>query len=622
MKLRKIIWKVWPALALALTGAVTSCNVLDTQPFESYDEATVWGTKATADAFVNGTISAVMNGYVNGSQTEWEERTNNTVHNNGTTSFVRDERDRYDNAGGFGDFGNIRRCNLIIEKAAEYSGQGITENESKELVSKGKFLRAALYYRQARTMGRFVWVDRVLSPADTAANGLALSTTRSTTESYGYIIKDLQDAIPDLSETVASGDISRDAGNALLSEVALQGAAYETDPAKRNEWLRIAISAVDNIKNAILDSDYGSLFVEQGRYSGELIFSIYRDRANTETSAIVPLQNVVPNVNNDGLIRNGCGPLFQTNGGYPFIAWMWWAPTQNLVDEYEVIDEATGQGVRWDESTQFKNSVTVSQTAPEWVTDGEMGEVLYSGTVTGDASISDLMYKNRDARFQVSIVHDDDRWWEEEIRMTVNGNLWRKANGSLGPHMTPTNYCLRKGVYYVQPRVYVGTPTDYHFVVTRYARALLNKAEAILWLAGAGEGNFADAVAICNQTRTVHGKLPAIDAPTIEAAWKLYQRERRIELVMENDYYWSLLRWGKHGGPANYGITPGGKIQELTVPPTYIEIAHDRKSFYVGRVTHGNAHVRTFREERRYLLPIPQGQIERNPNLGPQNPGW
>ena len=99
-------------------------------------------------------------------------------------------------------------------------------------------------------------------------------------------------------------------------------------------------------------------------------------------------------------------------------------------------------------------------------------------------------------------------------------------------------------------------------------------------------------------------------------------KERRVELTLENDYYWSLLRWGKHGGPANNGITPSGKIIEFTVPPTYIEITNNRQEMYVGEVQHLNNNRREFNENRRYLLPIPQGQINRNPNLAPQNPGW
>jgi len=621
MKKNKIILSLWlPIAALLLT--VHSCYVMDTEPFESYDEATVWGSKATADAFINGTINSVMNSYVNSNQTGWEERTNNAVHNNGTTGFVREELDRYSTTGGFGNFSYIRRCNLIITKGAEYNGKGLTDAESRELVAKGKFLRGALYYLQARTMGRFVWVDRVLAPADTTGNGLALPTTQSTTESYKYIIKDIQDAIPDLPESAVGGGLDKNTAYAFLSEIALQAAAYETNDSQKKEWLRLSISAANGVTGKILASNYGNIFTEADSNSSELIFCVYKSKSNTTTEGIAPLQNVMPNTDNDRLRNRGYGPLFQTNGGAPFIGWMWWSPSQNLVDEYEVIDDETGKTAKWTETSQFKNNVTISESAPEWTSEGEVAEVQWSGVVKGDLSISDIMYKNRDQRFYESIVFDGDTWWTEEIRLTVAGNLWRKTNGALGPHMTTTNYCFRKGVYNVQPRVYAGTYTDYHYVVMRYGRVLLNKAEAILWLAGLGEGNYSDAVDICNQTRTTHGKLPAATVSSLDEAWKLYMRERRIELVMENDYYWSLLRWGKHGGPANYGIAPGGKIQELTISPTYIEIANDRKSFYVGNVTHGNANTRLFREERRYLLPIPQGQIERNPNLGPQNPGW
>ncbi len=591
-----------------------SCNVLDTEPFESYDEATVWGSKSTADAFVTGTMSSVMYGYVNGNQTTWEERTSNAVHSNGGIGFVRETMDRYSGDGGFGNFGTIRNCNLIIEKVTEYTGKGLSEAEGKELVAKGKLLRALTYYQQARTMGRFVWVDRVLAPADTASNGLMMPTTKTTTESYTYILNDLDAAIPDLPASVKSGELSRNMAYALKQA---------KDANKKKEWLKASIDAANAVEGCSLASAYGNVFNETDRYSNEIIFAIYRDKANTNCEAIVPMQNVIPNTSNDGLQKNGCGPLFKTNGGQPFIGWLWWAPTQNLVDAYEVIDEATGNGVAWNESSQFKNNVTVVEgSAPDWAIDQEKAEVLYYGNVKGDKSISEIMYTNRDARFYDTFVYDGATWWSEDIRLTVKGNLWRKVNGGLGPHIGLINYFWRKGVYHVEPRLTNATPTNYHFVVTRYGRVLLNKAEAILWLAGMGEGNYSEAVDICNQTRTVHGKLPAKQVNSLEEAWKFYKQERRCELPMENDYYWTLLRWGKHGGYANNGVAPGGKIAGFTEIPTYIEITNDRKSFYIGKVTHGDNDIREFREDRRYLLPIPQGQIDRNPNLGPQNPGW
>ncbi|MDR2469737.1 MAG: RagB/SusD family nutrient uptake outer membrane protein [Tannerella sp.] len=611
------------ALALFTAGTIFSCNVMDTQPFTSYNDDIVWGSKVTADAFVNGVINNVMNGYINGNQTTWEERTNNVVHNNGTGSFVRDEIDRYDGSGGFGNFGVIRSCNLIIEKAAEYNGHGLSENESKEFVAKGKLLRALTYYQQARTMGRFVWVDRTLSPADTANGGLMMSTTQTTTESYTYITNDIQAAIPDLPETAPGGALHKNVARAFLSEVALQAAAYETNVAKRKEWLSLAIAAANSVTNGTLADDYGSIFNEEAPNHAEIIFAVYRDKANTITQNIAPLMNLVPLTDNDRITMNGCEPMFQTNGGAPFFGWLWWAPTQNLVDAYDVIDASTNKAVKWSESTQFRNSVRLSDAIPDWTTDGERGDVVYSGEVTAaDASVSSLMYENRDARFYETFLYDGITYRNEEIRLTVRGNLWRKVNGGLGPHIGTTNYYIIKGVYKVEPRVAANIPINYHFVVMRYGRVLLNKAEAILWLAGMGESNYSEAAAICNQLRSVHGKMPPAEVASLEEAWKLYIKERRIELVMENDFYWSLLRWGKHGGYANNGVPPGGKMMELTVSPTYIEIANDRKSFYVGRVTHGSSHVRNFREERRYLLPIPQGQIERNPNLGPNNPGW
>ncbi len=622
MKINKIL-----TISIFTTALLaSSCkDVLDTKPFTIYSEETVWGSKASADAFVTGTINAVMSGYFNNNQTNWEERTNNAVHSNGGNDVVKELINRESTVGGFGNFGTIRRCNLIIEKSTEYSGKGLTEADSKELIAKGKLLRALAYYLQARTMGRFVWVDEVLTPADTASKGLSRPTTQSTTESYNYILTDIDAAIPDLPLTAVTGGITRNMAYAFKTEIALQAAAYEPDAAKKQKWLEDVIAAADLItasgKHA-LATDFGSVFNERGRYSNEIIFASYRDKANTTTDAIAPLQNVMPNTNNDVLNRNGYGPLFKTNGGQPFIGWLWWAPTQNLVDQFDVIDASTGIAVKWNESTQFKSNVQITNTAPDWATAGEKAEVLFSGNVTGTGTITDLIYSNRDARFDATFVHDGSTWWTEDIWTTVGGNLWRKVNGGLGPHIGLTNYYWRKGVYTVDPRVLAGTPTDYHYVIMRYGRVLLNKAEAILWLAGKGLKTPAEAVAICNQTRTIHGKLPATAATSLEDAWKLYMKERRCELPMENDYYYTLLRWGKHGGFANYGVAPGGKIREFTISPTYIEITKDRKSFYVGNVTWGTNHVRNFDENRRYLFPIPQGQIDRNQNLGPQNPGW
>ena len=54
-------WIKYTCLSVAGLFMVTSCaDIMDTQPFTSYDEELVWNSKATADAFVVGTYSGVL----------------------------------------------------------------------------------------------------------------------------------------------------------------------------------------------------------------------------------------------------------------------------------------------------------------------------------------------------------------------------------------------------------------------------------------------------------------------------------------------------------------------------------------------------------------------------------
>jgi len=177
----------------------------------------------------------------------------------------------------------------------------------------------------------------------------------------------------------------------------------------------------------------------------------------------------------------------------------------------------------------------------------------------------------------------------------------------------------RKGVYTNVSPFYLNTvKTDYHYVCMRLGRVYLNLAEAYLL-----KGDVPDAVAAFNQTRTVHGQLPPSVASNLADAWTDYKRERRVDLTEENDYYYSLLRWGRYGGPANSNIAPGGTIPGLTEPVRVMDITRDRKGFVIVTGPFSNAYdQRKFDPGRRYLLPIAQSYIDNNPGFGPQNPGW
>ena len=581
-------------------GIGPSCNdILDTEPFDKFTEATVWSSRASADAFVYNTYNTIVYGYYR-SNIEMDAYTTNSIDNRGT-AVTREEITR-DQDFGFNKFAAIRRCNLIIEKVAESTE--LTAIDKTELTAEAKFLRAMTYFWLAKRFGRIVWVDEVLSSNDTDFT-LPLEVVNST---WAKIMQDCDDAIAGMPQTSLAGRGNKYTALALKTEVGLQAAAYTGD----ESYLQDVVDAANEIIGSgkyTLDADYEGLFNEKGRASTEIILAVYRSKENTAIHDIADAQNVVPNVNNDILKREGCGPLFKVDR--IFEAWGFWGPSQNLVDDYLVIDNETGQAKRWDQTSQFTQNVTK--------TTGKDPDAIDAGIISGTGRINEILYNNRDKRFAASIVYDSCYWFNELVTTCVKGNLNRTTKGTLTECcVSQTNYFWRKGVYNVSPRVYYGIPSDYHWVVFRLGKIYLNKAEALL-----KQGKIQEGVDALNVTRTFHGGLPASTASTSATAWTDYKRERRVELPKEGvgDYYFSLLRWGKFGGDANHGNAPGGKIPELEEPGTFISIAKNRQSYEVVKYIYSNNHIRAFDNARRYNFPIPQSQIDRNPKLV-QNPGW
>jgi hypothetical protein len=592
----KNIYKKIGVFLLLMTLVGGSCKKLDeTSPFDKFEETAVWSSKKNAMTFVNGAYGEVLNLFTNYIRDDaW---TSNVLASDGM-AFTRDQITRDDDYG-FNQFSKIRRCNIIIEKA---QASGLTELEKTELVAHGKFLRAMTYFWLARRFGRVVYVDRVLTEDEET---YALPQTASVAETYTLIMNDINDAIAGLPETVTPGLASKSAAYALKSEAALQAAAY-TGEAGYYQQAIDAADAIVAIGDHALESDYEGMFNEKKRFSSEIILAIYRDKSNTVVSNIEDMQGTLPNVNNDDLNLRGGTPLFKQDK--VFENWGRFSPTQNIMDEYLVIDAADPtKAVRWDESSQFVANMTKRGSS-----------YVDSAEVTGGGSVNSIIYANRDNRLAASIVYDSTAWYGETVTTNRNGNLHRLIKGSLSSGCcTPiTNAFVRKGMYSVAPRPFFNVNTDYHWVIFRLGRVLLNKAEALL-----RQDKIGEAVQVMNITREFHGGLPPSLAANSTSAWTDYKRERRVELFDEKDYYWSLLRWGKYGGTANHGIAPGGTIPELEEIPTFIEINANRSGYRVERISFNQNDQRIFDETRRYLLPIQNSQIVRHGSLQ-QNPNW
>ena len=103
---------------------------------------------------------------------------------------------------------------------------------------------------------------------------------------------------------------------------------------------------------------------------------------------------------------------------------------------------------------------------------------------------------------------------------------------------------------------------------------------------------------------------------TEQETWNRYKRERRVELVYENDYYWALLRWAKEENQPVVNDLNGKT-------PQAIIIAEDGKDFTMEDVPSIAAQNRRTFTSKRFLLPIPKSEVSTNSRLKEdQNPGW
>ena len=131
------------------------------------------------------------------------------------------------------------------------------------------------------------------------------------------------------------------------------------------------------------------------------------------------------------------------------------------------------------------------------------------------------------------------------------------------------------------------TDGNQNFYVARYADLLLIRAEAKVNL-----GDYTGAAALVNQVRT-RVNLPDITISSKEDGINKILKERKLELAFEGERWFDLKRTGKA-----------------------VEILSNRKD--------GNGNVISFAKninQNRLLWPIPQSQIDNNPNLT-QNPGY
>ena len=384
------------------------------------------------------------------------------------------------------------------------------------------------------------------------------------------VTKDLEDHYKNLPEYISAGStefgrISQCAALALLSRIYLYNEMY-------TEAVSAAERAMSNSYHTLYstgnpDVDYTNLFNWTGRAS--------RNAANKEVLLAF-------------ICNYDLGEAARTSHNLSRECWVpgdyaRFVPTNSMIEAY-----LTADGKIWDPST---------------------------------AATYEDVFKGRDPRMVQSILAPGTPW-EGGKSADLNSTddkiyTYPLLTNDKSAAMTYSGYYMRK---YVEPSTvkYVGHD-DNDIIMIRYAEVLLNYVEAKERLGTLSQEDLDITInKIRDRVGMVHLKLN--DLPQGSDIRQEIQRERRVELFFEGHRYFDIIRWKQ-----------GELLAEDLLGVNRKWLDQSRLNVNLGGLTwktkNGQQYLlieegRQFNPEKHYLLPVPFKQMQLNPNLAPQNPGW
>lgn len=212
-------------------------------------------------------------------------------------------------------------------------------------------------------------------------------------------------------------------------------------------------------------------------------------------------------------------------------------------------------------------------------------------------------YLNRDPRFHATVLANGATFFGATIYMYEGAPI----DGINLPYATITGYLLRKGTNENNKDYYASSGSDQNWIELRYAEVLLNYAEAQNEALSAPDQSVYDAIELIRERAGLSPyQLPA--GLSKEQMRDRIRHERYIELSFENKRYWDLKRW-----KTAVQVLDGKRFHAMYITK------HDDGTFtYEKKPVDAVPYVF---QEKMYFMPVPQREIEKNPNLE-QNPGW
>lgn len=563
-------------LIVAMGLSITSCLDLDSQ--DQLADGNLWTSASDFKYFANnfyGWTRDFKQVIGDAPHSDWRSdlMTTNTInsYSHGNNSIETSDANYTD------AYKRIRRTNILLEKAASYTG-----GESiAQYVAEAKFFRAYCYFDLLQLYG-----DAIITTAPLDIDAPEMKQKRNDrSEVADLIIKDLQEAAPDLPVSVGTEDdgrLTQGAAYAFLSRVALYEGTWQkfrNNEERGKALLDIAAEAA----REVIDGGKYQLFkpAALGEYAYKYLFVLENVQSNpTGLTKADNKEYIFYRRHDEALSPIGTNVTHTCLKNVQYI-------NRKFVNLYLT-----------------KNGLPIDKD-PE----------AFKGYATKTSE-----FQNRDNRMKNSLLADGTSYWDNEAA-TCRVD-WQGMTGEDAKHATVCD--VRSGSGYQNQKWATERRVEdnyegYDYPIIRYAEVLLNYAEAVY--ERDGQISDQDLELSLNQVRLrVNPDMPKLTNGFVKQygldMQEEIRRERTVELYNEGFRIDDLKRW---------------KTAEVEMPKDILGVKWTGTEFEtswgdvsaMSKDAEGCLIMESGRSwaTKNYLYPLPADQMQLNPNLG-QNPGW
>ena len=572
--------KLYKKALLILSLGLTLNSCLDLDPQDQLADGNLWGAaddfKYFATNFYGWTrdFKSVIS---DGAHSDWRSdlMTSSSVnmYSNGSNPIPTSDGNYTSN------YSHIRRCNLLLQKAASFSGNG----DISRYVAEAKFFRAYSYFDLVQLFGDVIITKE---PLDITSPELRMSRN-DRSEVIDFVIQDLKDAaevLPEIIATDEEGRISKWGAYAFLSRVALYEGTWQQNRNNEERGKALLSIAADAAKK-VIDSKQFELFKPAAL--GEMAYKYLFILENVQSNPA----NLTKSANKEYIFYRRHDETIAPIGTNI---------THGCVANVQYINR------------KFVNMYLCSNGLP--IDHTKSADVFkgYGGLTTE--------FENRDNRMKNCLLAHGTKYWDND-KPRID---WKGMDGEDATNAITCNVFQGSGYQnqkWGTERKVADTFEGYDFPIIRYAEVLLNYAEAMYELGTTGKA-LDDALNISlNLVRLrVNPDMPKLTTSfASENSLNMREeirRERTIELYNEGFRVDDLKRWNT-------------AIVEMPKPILGVKwTGTDFATSWAGasNMAKDSDGCLILENSRRWgskndLYPLPVDQCQLNPNLG-QNPGW